>query len=425
MNKAKDFDAWTQATYSAEEEVAKLGIFKNVLEKRFKITEAELPGLMTTEAGKKMLKEAADEANYIMLDYKNRPGLVKLWSNMPVVGSPFLTYYFYMIPRMAKAMMGVGRTGFDPMIALRAWKYPAMFGAVDAMSTAYLGLNKEEKAKVRANLPPYMQGTLEKGLQAIGSTAFPLMPFKSEYKDINTGELKKEYAVLPTTRMTPWGSTMLGEKQGGMKWTGGDPLHNLYDAIFVTNKDAFTGIEISKPFAKHPVLDKLNYAYRQIAPSLYPGGNSFNKIWNSLVGKEDYAGRIRNPAMAFTDALLALKVQPVNVEREYQKKLRKVDADIIEIKTQLTELSKGQVRRGWDKTDLEVEWKRLQDIKAQLAIDRANIILSAPLTAEGKRAGGKPGKFFPKGRKPKGFYTAPTLPPPQQRFSNIPPPRLR
>jgi len=401
-DKARALDDWTQETYSAAEKAGKLGIFSNALRDRG-ITPDMIKEYLKTGSGipKTTIKEAAAEANYWMLNYRTRPGFVKIWSNLPVVGSPFLTYYWYMIPRIARASLGIGRAGFNPGLALRFWKYPLIFGAIEEYSRNKFNLSKEEVKDIKANYPKWMQSPIAQKLNA-----FPLLPWTSEYKTPE-GKMEKEYQVLPTVRLTPWGS-IAGTS---MRFIMAEPFSAMINDI-ARNESTFGKYQIVKDFERHPYMKKMEYAWRQMAPS-WAGGYSFQKVYSAAIGQEDYAGRKRTVAMALVDTILAMKIQPVNVQKGYEQRLTANQKQVVEIKKQITLLHKGLTFRGESDKEKALENKWLQENLEKLAAERLEMLKHPPKL---------PGGEFPSGKKLQQQRKYKVKPP---RLSNVPPPPMR
>jgi len=297
--------------YQKNEEFFKTAVF----------IKARQDGLSVEEAGKKAQK--------YLFDYSDIPPLIK-WSKR--WWNPFITWAYKSKPLLAEMAF---RKPFKVALSLGAMQ------AVEEYSKKKLGISEEEAKRERALLPKWMQTRLG----VIGPRAHILMPFKDK-----------------------WGNNLYLDAS---YFLYGDALQGLVPsapylrvpAALVMNRDPFTGREIaptvylqesetvkSKTKALAKVLQKyIDFAYKEIAPPMAPGGYGFEKLkvglQNALSDEKkvmDWAGRPYELSDAIMSALLGIKLSPADEETllkyyklQMNKVARKAGEEISDIKRQM------------------------------------------------------------------------------------------
>lgn len=89
-------------------------------------------------------KDAIADTEYWCVNYSEQPQYTRFMRSLPLAGSPFITYFYDILPKMGRAMFGFGPRGFDPMVAFRIWKYPLMLGALEEYARRKTGMSDPE-----------------------------------------------------------------------------------------------------------------------------------------------------------------------------------------------------------------------------------------------------------------------------------------
>ncbi|MBC2741598.1 MAG: zeta toxin family protein [Desulfosarcina sp.] len=300
--------------------------------------------------------EAARKAEKFLFNYADIPPWVK---HMKRWVSPFFTFTYKAIPLFAE------------MAIRKPWKVAAIVGSMYGMeqyAVNKLGMSREEADKQRRLLPEWQQ----RKTLGIGPYNHVLMPFRDKWGN---------NLYLDMSYILPYGN--LGEKWGQSALPLSDllpssPMFGVLSAL-ATNKDSFTGREIY-----NEVLDGagaitakyLDYAWKEIAPSLMPGGHGFNKlktgIQNTFMGKDvrDWADRPVEFSTAVLSTLMGIKLSPANQRKLAQFELttrRRIDAAV--------DREKGRFTRQYqqnriDKDELKREIEQLNQIKKKLLQER-------------------------------------------------------
>ncbi|KKM88933.1 hypothetical protein LCGC14_1253780, partial [marine sediment metagenome] len=286
------------------------------------------------EAGKSV-DAAARKAEEALFNYSDIPPWVKHAKRWV---SPFITFQYKMLTQFGKTLIR------------KPWKIgmisAAMYG-MEEYARAKLGESDIEAEKKRELLPPWQQTKV----LGVGPYAHIRMPFQDKWgNDL----------YFDASYILPYGQ--LAEKWGQSPFKRivmpTNPVFQMA-AAFYANKDPFTGREIYDEVLDSglQVLGKhLEYAYKEIAPPLAPGGHNFNKLktgfQNSFMGKDvlDWADRPVEFSTAVMSTLLGIKLGPAN-----EKKLRE-----FEVKT---------ARRVRSKVSAEIGWLKKQYQRNEITID--------------------------------------------------------
>jgi len=239
------------------------------------------------------IDEAAKHAEKYLFNYQDIPPVVRHYKRW---AAPFATYTYKAIPLLAETAI------------VKPWKVGAVFGsmyALTALAQSKLGVSDEEVAVDKD------QVLMEKGIGQV------LLPFKNDQGDKLYFDAE---AFMPWSGVgDTWGQSRIGLGD----WLPSHPLFTISAAI-MSNKEAFTGKEITDKVldSSAQVAGKyLEFAWKQIGPSLAPGGYGFDKLMtgfkNSILGQEeeDYAGRKKDLGGAVVSALMGIKLTPANQEK--------------------------------------------------------------------------------------------------------------
>lgn len=347
-----------------------------------------------------------DAAQYVkdwMPNYRQNGRLVQIWAGkstahgrsskvekaLNVAGkffaNPFINFTASALPKAAKTALGIGmRKGemraFDPMIALRFWKYPVMTAGVTAASAKFLGMTS---AEVEASKPDYMRSAIPGN--------YMLMPWRDEH-----GRMQQ----LDLSYILPWGDfTKMRFNQDDPSppptLSAGGPVVPFLEAL-TFNKNLFTGKEVWSPGMTEEQKNAriIDHIYRGLMPSLAPGipgltgseasleaamdpqewkyalsrsgGSSSSKLFSTIFQIPDYKGRQRALATTLVDVFVGLRLQPVDPAATVRSKAFERVQVIRGIDEEIRRARKDQ---GWAAAP-EVRERYIQGLRER----RANIL---------------------------------------------------
>jgi len=249
---------------------------------------------------------AAQEAQKWLFNYQEVPKFIDIVRKSPI-GAPFFAFTFKAIPRIAETLVN------RPMTL---YKYYAMANAFNETSRKYQGMSPIEYAREKKLLPPWV-------LKDIGGMPTNLLlPYRDKYN--RTQWLNLEY-ILPVGQAPEMAERGLGGFVSS-------PAFNIVSDI-IKNTD-FKNTQIVPPEATkaEAVQAIAGYIYRQLAPSLAPGGYSAEKIRAGIKQEpERFAPeRTREAIPALLDTLVGIKINPLDVEEAEQFKIwnkqKRIDA---------------------------------------------------------------------------------------------------
>ena len=313
------------ATYQAEEQVAKLIKFTDLIEKGI------APEI------------AAKEAQKWLFDYNKIPKIIDLIKKAPI-GAPFITFTYKAIPRIAEAIVK------NP---LKIYKYYALFNSWNTASRKFLKMSPEDYAREQKALPPWQM----KAMGGMPSTL--LMPWKDKYN--RTQWLNLEYIL-------PIGMAPEIMQKGIIKGGVSNPLFNIISDLS-KNQD-FKGQVIVPIGATKAEATKVvaEYIYRQLVPSLAPsvgtikGGYSFEKVMDALNKKPDYADRVRSTPQAIIDVLAGLKITSVDVDESEQFRMYDKQKKILDLHKQLRKLEHPAISEKVRNKGVEDIFKKIEKV---------------------------------------------------------------
>ncbi len=326
-------------------------------------------------------------ADYAMIDYADVGKTVKFLRESPI-GMPFVTYMLRMIPRFAKAAVGIHPLAKE--MGFKTFKIPKtnieIAPAIAAKMAKYWGVPvvTEEiirrKLKVsREDLKNAKSGYLDTGVPGV-----VLLVGKNK-----EGKPK----ILDFTYNLPYGGVPLNEQdvKNLMKMNlaelpleirpGGTAAIGLQAAL---NQDWFTGKKIAtgtEPFLTQQ-KKKLDFLAKSLLPGITPpvpglttGGYRYKKIAEAATNMPSETGQVKDRGLALLDAILAIKVREVDPNiavqgRMYDIKKRVADikkdyaAKEREIQKLYEAISKGKNKVGTQKLidKAQKELRRLEDL---------------------------------------------------------------
>ena len=297
------------------------------------------------ESGK-TIDEAAKHAEKYLFNYQDIPPAVKHYKRW---AAPFMTYTYKATPLLAETMV------------TKPWKIGAVFGTMyglEELAQKSLGMSDEDVAADKSVM-----------LQDKGQV---LLPFKDAYGNRLYGNMG---AFMPWSGVgQTWGQSdvPLGD------WLPSNPMFTIAAAL-VTNKESFTGKDIHDRVldgAAETTQKYMSYAWKQLTPSLVPGGYGFEKIVKGLKnslgkGEVDYAGRQRDISSLAMEALLGVKLTPANQKLFDQftaAKVRKVQQAVRKRRSAIRRnLQRGKItREGADKQIQALRDLNLSKVSEQL-----------------------------------------------------------
>jgi hypothetical protein len=297
--------------YQAEEQLSKMVKFTDMMSKG-----------ATPEV-------AAREAQKWLFNYNKIPKIIDLTRKF---GSPFITFTYKAIPRIAETMVN------NPM---KIYKYYAAFNAFNNASAKSLGMTPKQIEEENKFLPDYMKMPIP------GIPSNLLMPVRDKYG--RTQHLNLEYIL-------PIGMAPEIAERGILGGGFSNPFVNIIGEI-KANRD-FLGREIVgegfSPLQKN--IKFAEHAYRQLAPSFAPnvgpfkGGYSWEKLRDSLAKRGDYIGRVREPEQVLFDVLVGLKVTPINIQEQKMFQSFNKESDVNAI---LREMKKVERHQGISEEEKE------------------------------------------------------------------------
>lgn len=292
------------------------------------------------DAGKS-IDDAAKHAERYLFNYQDLPPGVKHYKRWV---APFVTYTYKSTPILAEQMI------------TKPWKFAAVAGTaygMEELARKSLGVSDDEVKSDKAQIPQ-------------GDSVFNvLLPFKDEQNN------KMYFNVEP---FLPWSG--IGQTWGQSNvplgdWLPSNPIFTIGAAVSA-NKNLFSGQEIYDTVldSTSEIIGKqIGYAWKQIVPSLAPGGYAADKLVagfkNDFMGKEvtDYTGRKKNMPEAAMSALLGVKVTHADqqaLKRFTRSKLRKIQFAVNRRRAAI----KIAVRRNEMTSDEgHAELKELQDLQ--------------------------------------------------------------
>lgn len=270
------FDDKLADIYGAEDEIFRLALFKERLDRGMPV------------------EQAAHDAKQGFVDYDIRAPFV---NRLRETVMPFLAWSYRATPLLIKGALT------NPVKAL---KLAAMWQIYNYVFSLMAGGNEDEERAAMSD------GTLR------NSGLYMRLPNKDAYD---------QQRYLDTSRYIPLGDVIAGGVEAWQTGSAkpllsgiagqfdmGGPLPLVYDTIWANN-DRFTG----RPIADDnlPLIDQFGQKARYLADGMLPplaGGDQMWSLVDAAVGRPDKYGR-RNPLPeAAGQALFGIKTRPVNTD---------------------------------------------------------------------------------------------------------------
>lgn len=239
---------------------------------------------------------AARKAERYLFNYADIPPWVKTMRRWV---SPFFTFTYKALPLLGETAIRKPHK----VAAIAA----AMYG-MEEYARRRLGMSEQEYESQRAMLPEWQQ----RRILGIGPHTQVLMPFRDKWG--NNLYLDLAY-ILPFGNMSEkWGQSAIPLSD----FMPSNPLFQIAAEI-MSNRDAFTGHEIYNDVldgASQVAAKYMEHAWREIAPSLAPGGYGWSKLqtglMNSVFGKDvrDWADRPLELSTAVMSSIFGIKMTP-------------------------------------------------------------------------------------------------------------------
>lgn len=297
-------------------------------------------------------RDAVDYANQFVFTYDDLPSGARAVRDIAL---PFFSWTYKAIPVLLRTAMLYPHRFLAPAASMLLANQLAYFalaasaaGDDDDWWTIWQNAQKLKDAEDEA-LPE--QG---KGLTLFGTPKFMRL-WNNQDGTAN---------FLDVARLVPGGDLMDANNQmGGMPWIQplmpNSPQIGMFLALFA-NKDAFTGREIVKgtDSASEAFRKRTAYVVQSIAPALAPGGYHFSRMANAVAAETgttltlepffditgtDWQGRQQDMGKAVAHTL-GVKVKPIDLEQEIQRKNRQARGEIKELRGQLRYKAKALAR---------------------------------------------------------------------------------
>ena len=305
-------------------------------------------------------KEAWLDAEKWLFDYSEVPTFID-WSRQSPLGAPFITFTYKALPVIAES------------IVTAPWRIGSVLATLyylNDMSAAMLGLTERQRKELEAVLPERMKGRI------FGVPKFILLPWRDRYGQVQ---------YLDLTYILPWGD--IGETGGlGRELVekipfvrrvagltrqlplAGSPLVQAFAEIGL-NKSSFTDKEIYHPWeSKAEVFKKVSlYLWRQVAPSLAPGGYGETRLRKAITQEPDYMGRTTSVPAAAASALLGLKITPIDPRLQRIYRRAEKERTIRDIEMQVGRVRRNRGLKGPEKAR---EIRRLRSLQLEIRRQR-------------------------------------------------------
>ena len=297
-------------------------------------------------------RDAVDYANQFVFTYDDLPSGARAVRDTAL---PFFSWTYKAIPVLLRTAMLYPHRFLAPaasMLLANQLAYLALAASAagddDDWETIWQNAQKLKDAEDEA-LPE--QG---KGLTLFGTPKFMRL-WNNQDGTAN---------FLDVARLVPGGDLMDANNQmGGMPWIQplmpNSPQIGMFLALFA-NKDAFTGREIvnGTDSASEAFRKRTAYVVQSIAPALAPGGYHFSRMANAVAAETgttfsmepffditgaDWQGRQQDMGKAVAHTL-GVKVKPIDLEQEIQRKNRQARGEIKELRGQLRYKAKALAR---------------------------------------------------------------------------------
>uniref|UniRef100_A0A6M3L5H8 Large polyvalent protein associated domain-containing protein n=1 Tax=viral metagenome TaxID=1070528 RepID=A0A6M3L5H8_9ZZZZ len=319
--------------YQAEEQLAKMVKFADIYEK----------------TGNASL--AALESQKWLFNYTEIPNVIKVAKHV----TPFITFTYKALPRIAESIVN------NP---LRVYKYYAFARGFNEASRKMLNMTPSEFARSEKALPPWLMRNIG------GMPTNILMPWKDKYG--RTQWLNLEY-------MLPVGMAPEIMQRGLLRGAMSNPIYSLVSDL-EKNKD-FTGKDIvpTESTKEEAAKIMLNYAYRQLAPSLAPGiidnatgesilkgGYSFEKIMDAVYKRPDYEERTKNMTSVLFDVLAGFKITSLDIDESENFKVFDIKERLKDLKKQLRDLDHPAISEKTRERETEKIFKKQDKVLEEL-----------------------------------------------------------
>jgi|GEM_PF-2366298 len=307
--------------------------------------------------------KAARKAEKFLFNYGDIPPIVKQAKRWLI---PFATFTYKAVPLFAE------------MAIKKPWKVGAITAAIYGMeefSKKQLGLSDEAAEKERKMLPDWQQRRLPPyiGPKWLAPYTQVLMPFQDKWGS---------NLYLDLSYILPYGNVAEKWGQSALPLSDVLPSNPLFQfsAAILTNKDAFTGRPIY-----NEILDSaaqiagkyLSYAWRELAPSMAPGGYSWNKIRTGLMNTLsddkkvlDWAGRPIELQTALLSSLLGIKLSPASTQELRKFQHTEMDRISRSVSDEIGKLKRDRERNKITPDEFKDEIRQLMDLKKKLILEK-------------------------------------------------------
>ncbi|MEK9207434.1 MAG: hypothetical protein AAB922_03065 [Patescibacteria group bacterium] len=258
--------------------------------------------------------QALKRANFYLVDYSEVPEFIA-WARKSPLGAPFISFTYGVSKPLAKTLL----------------ERP------DKLSAYYKILRDIQMFNPLGETPAELQREHDVLPDWISSGTFLRMPFKdkigrSQYLDmqyilpfniIETSGVFKSIFGIPVPRAIQPGT----------------PFSTVTAAV-LTNKDSFTGKELWKETDTEEEKSEKIVAYlvKQVVPTTFPGGYSFQKVVDLIHGRPDVNGYVKEMLPVILDVLGGVKLQPIDQTLEGQRRAQEKVRALKDLKMELLKI---------------------------------------------------------------------------------------
>jgi len=243
--------------------------------------------------------QAMKRANFYLIDYSEVPKAID-WLRKSPIGVPFISFTYGVSKPLAKTLLERP----DKLAA-----YFKVFNAIQSLNPQ--NIPTQSLVNEQEVLPKW-----------IAEGTFLRLPFRDQFK---RGQFVNLEYILPFNIL---------EKRSIVP---SSPVVTV-GAGLITNRDPFTGRDLVEKTdsQKERIQKRAMYIYRQIVPSLAPGGFSMNKLTAAIKGRSDFQGRARSLSLTLLDILGGIKVTSIDQSVEAQRRVSEKNREIRDIQTEIS-----------------------------------------------------------------------------------------
>jgi hypothetical protein len=308
---AKKIDKNAAKWYALEDEIAKLGYYKYLREKK---------GFNA--------KQAVDRTFEVIPDYSDVAPVVD-WLRKNPIGPTFITFASKVFPAYTRALI---------KHPVRAGKYIALGEIARRFAAEMLKESEKDQQQEQANLPEYMRPKLGGTFQPFAKLPVKDREGRSQFFDLtyllpigDVGETSGFFGGPPEFSLGILPMTIMELGQNTSYFASN--IRNQPTSIWNANTDTLP----------QKVGKGLQHAGAQLLPSLTPGvGYGARRLQAAIEGRPNYYGEKQSVPAAAANALLGQKVVALDPKLEATKRAREVRAQLRELDEEVSIIRRNQ-----------------------------------------------------------------------------------